>query len=89
MIIIGHNLVKFKPFYKIKNSDEELKTSPNLTVVFEFKNKELIEFCQKNNIKFAIETQILKEALLANAAGASYIIAQTKKAAKNIQNLAE
>ncbi|MDR2342080.1 MAG: hypothetical protein LBD84_03435 [Campylobacteraceae bacterium] len=89
MIIIGHNLVKFKPFYKIKNSDDISKTPPNSIIIFEFKDNELIKFCQENSIRFAIETQIPKEALLANAIGAAYIVISNKKAAKNIQNLAE
>ncbi|MDR1460415.1 MAG: hypothetical protein LBI78_02080 [Campylobacteraceae bacterium] len=90
MIIIGHDLVAFKPFYKIKNSDEIAKTPSNSIVAFEFENsKDIIRFCQKNGVNFAVEAKTTKEALLSNAAGASYIITNSKKAAKQIQNLAE
>ncbi|MDR1614178.1 MAG: hypothetical protein LBS26_01265 [Campylobacteraceae bacterium] len=90
MIIIGHDLVAFKPFYTVKNSNDITKTPPNATVIFRFEgNEDIIKFCQKNGINFAVETQAEKEALLSNAAGASYIVVSGKKAAKNIQNLAE
>ncbi|MDR1285678.1 MAG: hypothetical protein LBJ88_05725 [Campylobacteraceae bacterium] len=90
MIIIGHDLVAFKPFYEIKNSDEIAKTPPNSTVIFEFEgNENIIKFCQKNGINFAVETDSSKEALLANAAGASYIILSVDVVAQDIQDLAE
>ncbi|MDR2100788.1 MAG: hypothetical protein LBP40_08205 [Campylobacteraceae bacterium] len=90
MIIIGHNLVSFKPFYKIKSNSEAAKIPSDFTAIFKFAgNEEIIKFCQKNSINFAVETQSIKEALLANALGASYIVVNDKKAAKNIQNLAE
>ncbi|MDR2790565.1 MAG: hypothetical protein LBB59_06285 [Campylobacteraceae bacterium] len=90
MIIIGHELIDFKPFCKIKNIDKTANISSDLAVIFAFKNgQNLIKFCQKNGINFAVETEIAKEALLANAAGASYISVSGKKAAKKIQDLAE
>jgi hypothetical protein len=90
MIIIGHDLVAFKPFYKIENCDEITKTPSNSTIIFEFGGSEnIIKFCQKNSVKFAVEVKIPKEALLVNAVGASYIVINSKKTAKCIQNLAE
>lgn len=88
MIIIGHDLIEFKPLYQIKNSDDISKLPPNSTVVFEFGgNEKLIKYCHENNINFAVKTDSIKEALLANAAGASYIISSFEAAA--IQELAQ
>lgn len=90
MIIIGHDLIDFKPFYAVKNSDEAAKIPPNSTVIFKFEgNERIIKFCQKNSINFAVETDSSKEALLTNAAGASYIVSSVSTAAQNIQDLAE
>jgi hypothetical protein len=90
VIIIGHDLVNFKPFYAVISSDEIVKTPPNSTVIFKFEgNESIIKYCQKNGINFAVETESPKEALLANAAGASYIVSSVGAAAQNIQNFAE
>jgi hypothetical protein len=90
MIIIGHDLVDFKPFYVVISSDWIAKTPPNSTVIFKFEgNESIIKYCQTNSINFAVETESPKEALLANAAGASYIVSSVGAAAQNIQDLAE
>ncbi|MDR2080953.1 MAG: hypothetical protein LBP54_03580 [Campylobacteraceae bacterium] len=88
MIIIGYKLVDFTPFHTVKKAEEIIK-SP---VIFEFSEENFALFraiCKKKEIVFSVETNSVKEALLANAAGASYIVAKTKKAAKKIQRIAE
>ncbi|MDR2342090.1 MAG: hypothetical protein LBD84_03485 [Campylobacteraceae bacterium] len=106
MIIIGHDIIDFKPFCRVNNADEASKDlsgsiviykaneAVNIpsgsTLIFKFTdNQSLIKCCRKNGINFAVETESIKEALLANAAGASYIVVSGKDVAKNIQDLAE
>lgn len=88
MIIIGHKLVDFTPFYAVKRAEDIVK-SP---VIFEFDEENFAAFCvacKEKEIIFALKTNSLKEALIANAAGASYIVSNVKKAAKKIQRVAE
>lgn len=76
MIILGHDFIKYEPFYLIKKSDDIEKTPSNSTVVFEFniENIELCEYCTKNDVQFALIADKAKDVLFANALGASYII---------------
>ncbi|MDR1008133.1 MAG: hypothetical protein LBL65_06175 [Campylobacteraceae bacterium] len=88
MIIIGHKLVDFKPFHVVKKAEEIVK-SP---VIFEFDEENFVLFrtiCKEKEITFAVKTNSVKEAVIANAAGAFYIVAETKKAAIKIQHIAE
>lgn len=91
MIIIGHSQVPFKPFYWVKIKEDIKTTPPNSVILFKQNNinfLKLVAFCKKNKIIFANEVNTLREALISNANGASYMIVSTKELAKELQNIA-
>ncbi len=90
MIILGHDYIKSKPFYTIKNSEDIEKTPPNSTVVFNFteENLELCEFCKKNSVNFAVIVDEVRDILFANSLEVSYIIC-TKELALRAQKFAD
>lgn len=90
MIILGHNYIKSKPFYVVKNSYDIEKTPPNSTVVFSFTKEtlELCEFCKKNSVAFAVIVDEVRDILFASALEASYIICG-KELASKAQKLAD
>lgn len=83
MIILGHALVPYEPLYLIKNGDEVFKYD---NLLFKF-NDRLIAAAQKAQKKFSVITNDINEILLANGAGARFIIVD-KKSAATAQKLA-
>ena len=83
MIILGHALVPYEPLYLIKNGDEVFKYD---NLLFKF-NDRLIAAAQKAQKKFSVITNDINEILLANGAGARFIIVD-KKSAAGAQKLA-
>ena len=83
MIIIGHRLIKFEPFTAVSNFDEVAKYD---NLLFKF-NPKFIESSQILGKKFSVRTNKIQEIILANAAGASFIVVD-KKFAKTAQDLA-
>ena len=83
MIIIGHRLIKFEPFTEVKNFDEVAKFD---NLLFKF-NPKFIESAQLLGKKFSVKANRVQDILLANAAGASFIVVD-KKFAKIAQDLA-
>lgn len=83
MIILGHALVPYEPLYLIKNGDEVFKYD---NLLFKF-NDRLIAAAQKAQKKFSVITNDINEILLANGAGARFIIVD-KKSAAHAQKLA-
>jgi hypothetical protein len=90
MIIIGHPLLDFEPFYKITSIEEAKKTPPNSTILFDFDKDalKLFRFAKKNRLPFAVEVKSVKELLISNGWGASYAVIN-REFAKTAQKLAE
>lgn len=88
MIIIGHELVPYEPFYRVNSVSQIKKTPSNSNILTSF-DKEIILFCQKNCLVFGVEVHSAKEALIANGAKASFLIVNNTDLAKKIQNMAE
>ena len=87
MILIGHALVAYEPFYAIENSEQITKTPSNAPLVFHFDAK-LCDYCQKNQLSFALHVKNIQELVLGNALGASYFIVD-KSLAINAQKVAD
>lgn len=87
MIIIGHRLVPFKPFYRISAIENIKNTTPNAIVLFDFSNESLLQYCTLNAITFAVHVDNLKEACIANAAGAKYLLVD-EALALHVQHIA-
>jgi len=78
MIIIGHPWIKSPQFCKVFNQEDIKQTSPKQIVLMEPLNDShaLAQYCQANNIAFAVSINTLTDALFANALGASYVICE-------------
>ena len=87
MIIIGHPLVEYLPFYEIISLEDIKNTPPNSRVIFEFDAK-MANYCQKNGVSFAMKIKDKQEAVLSNALEADFIVVE-KEIAKEVQSLAE
>ncbi len=90
MIIIGHPLVDFKPFYKIGDIKSIKNTPPNSILLFEFNENKIsyFRYCRENDISFAVEVKDTKELLITNANKASFALLSLKFA-KEAQKLAD
>jgi len=87
VIIIGHPLVKFRPLHKI-TSIEKAKTNlvENILLV-DFSDTKLVQYCMSQELSLALLVKNIKDACLANAVGAKYIVVD-KAISKEIQNIA-
>jgi len=88
MILIGHKLVPFEPLYNIKNIEDIKKTPSNSIVIFDFDNEELLEYCTQNEVSFSLHVDTLRDAIIANALRAKYILVY-KKLSVLVQNIAQ
>lgn len=84
MIIIGHKLVDYDKFNEIKNLDEMVKYD---NLLFSY-NEIFIENAKNMNKIFSVKVGNINEILIANGAGARFIIVN-KKMAKTAQELAD
>lgn len=87
MIILGHELISFTPVYKVTKIEDIKRTSPNSTVLFDFINKEVLEYCEDQDISFALHVKNIKDACIANALKAKFIIVDYELA-KKVQPIA-
>ena len=78
MIIIGHPWIESKPFKKVFTKADIDKTEPNDVVLLEplVDSHGLATYCQDNSVPFAVTTGTIKDAVLANALGASYLVCE-------------
>lgn len=87
MILIGDKNIPYENIFKIDSIENIVNTPSNSTIIFEYK-QELMHYCNKNSLKYAVLVTDLKEAIYANALDAKYIICQ-KELAKKIQKVAD
>jgi len=90
MLIFGHPWVESRRFVKIFSVEEIEKSTPEDTLLLEPLNVslELAHHCKRNGLSFALTISSLKEALLANALGADFLVCQHEQAIE-IQKVAE
>lgn len=90
MIIIGHPWIESPKFCKVFSVDEIKSCKAENVVVLEplADSHKLAEYCQKNDIAYAVPVNRLKEAVFANALGAKYIICEEDDASV-IQSIAQ
>ncbi|MBE3022393.1 hypothetical protein [Campylobacter sp. 7477a] len=84
MQLIGHELVEFEPLFWTQSTNEMSKDRLNL---FEF-DKDLIKFAKQRQMNFATVCIDTKQAIIANACGAKFILCH-KLIAKNLSDLAQ
>ncbi len=90
MIILGHPDIPFDPLYYVENIEEIADTPPNGTLwLGPFKEtKDLAKHCRENGIAYAVMAESVRDALLANALQASYILSE-RVLAESLQKIAE
>ena len=90
MIIIGHPWVTSQTFRTITSLSQIKQTEPTNVLVLASlaTSHEMAVYCQKNHLPYALRSNLLKDALFANALGAKYIICDTLSA-KEIQKVAQ
>jgi len=89
MILIGHKLVPYEPLYKIHNVEDIKNTKSNSVVLFDFEDEKLLEYCVDNEIPFSLHVNNLRDAIIANALSAKFILVYNQEKAVLIQNIAE
>lgn len=87
MILLGDSIVPYEKTFRIFHCSQIDETSPNSTVIFNF-NQEILQYCNKNNVEFAVIVNSITEAIYANCLLAKYIICKNDDA-KMIQDIAE
>ncbi len=78
MIIVGHPWIKSSQFCKVFSVEDIKKSDPKNIVLLEplVDSHTYAQYCQENNIVFAVVVNTLDDALFANALGAKYIICE-------------
>jgi len=78
MIVIGHPWIESPKFCKVFSQEDIKKSDPESVVVLEplVDTHKLAAYCQSNDIAYAVPVKKLKDAIFANALGASYIICE-------------
>ena len=84
MKILGDELIKFEPLFLCKNEDEISNSRQNL---FKF-DRNLIKRSIALGASFSVFTESINEAIVANGAGAKFIIADID-IAKDLAKIAE
>jgi len=88
VLIIGHPLIPFKPLYKVTKIEDIKKTKPNCTILIDFDDKELVQYSKAQDISLALHVKSIKDACLANALGAKFVVVDDDLLAKQVQDLA-
>jgi len=78
MIIIGHPWIESNRFCKVFSEEDIKKSKAGDVVLLEplGDSHAYAQYCQANQIPYAVVVNTLSEALFANALGASYIICE-------------
>ena len=78
MLIIGHPWIKGNRFHKVFSIEDIKKSNSDDIILLEplVDSHTYAQYCQINNIPFAVVTNTLDDALFANALSAKYIICE-------------
>lgn len=87
MLLIGHELIPYEPFYRVVSVEEITKTPSKAVVLFDFEPT-LAAYCVAQNVSFALHVKHIKELVLANALGATYFVVD-KSLALHAQKIAD
>jgi len=90
MIVIGHPWIKSQRFSKVFSVEEIKSTKTDDIVLLEplVDSHGHAQYCQENNIAYAVLVDSLDDAVFANALGAKYMICE-KDVALMIQPIAQ
>jgi len=90
VFIFGHPWVKTKTFKRVFSKNDIGNINENEIALLEplGESISLAQYCQENNIEFAVTVGNTRESLFANALGAAYLVCQHEEAMQ-IQLVAE
>jgi len=90
MLIFGHRWVESPRFVKVFSLEDISRTRREDILLLEplSVSIDLVKHCRQNDLIFAVTIGSLKEALLANALGAAYVLCQHEQAIE-VQKIAE
>lgn len=77
MIIIGDSYIPYEEISFITSIEDIKSTKPNTTVVFDF-NKDMMSYCAKNDINYAVKINTITQSIYANNMNARYILPNSK-----------
>jgi hypothetical protein len=87
MLIFGYDLIPSRPWCKVSTQKEVASTSSSTVILLDFNSLDIATYCKEQNVDFALEVESIKEALIASALGASYLLC-AQDVAKEIQAIA-
>jgi hypothetical protein len=90
MLIFGHPWIESSRFVKVFSIDEIKKTEPGDVLLLEplSESIEIVNYCRKNSLIYAVTVGALKDALFANELHAAYVVCQLENAIE-IQKIAQ
>ena len=90
MKIFGHDWMKSETFYSVETIEEIKRTPANALLHINSLAEyiELITYCQKNSLAYALKITEIKEAIFANNLGAKYLLC-SKDLAKELMPIAQ
>jgi hypothetical protein len=87
MLIFGYDLIPSRPWCKVSTQKEVASTSSSTVILLGLNSLDVATYCKEQNVDFALEVESIKEALIASALGASYLLC-AQDVAKEIQAIA-
>jgi hypothetical protein len=90
MKIFGHPWMESETFYSVESITEIARTPSNALLHIDSlsENIDLIRYCQKNVLPYALKISEIKEAIFANNLGAKYLLC-SKELAKELMPIAQ
>ena len=87
MLIFGYDLIPSRPWCKVSTQQEIASTSSSTVILLGLNSLDVATYCKEQNVDFVLEVESIKEALIASALGASYLLC-AQDVAKEIQAIA-
>jgi nicotinate-nucleotide pyrophosphorylase len=90
MQIFGHEWIESEAFYPVDSIEEIEQTPPNSLLQLGTlpASLKVAKHCQANGLRYALEIDIIEEAIFANLLGATYVLAN-KALAKELMPIAQ
>ncbi len=90
MLLFGHPLIQTEQWFRVDLLSSIGSTTPNCTIVIADIEKyaDIARHCKENGVDFACEVNSIREAVIANALNADYILCRDKIQAVEIQKVA-
>ena len=90
MKVFGHRWIEYETFYSVENIEEIKRTPPNSLLHIDSLSDhiEIVKYCQKNSVSYALRVVEIKEAIFANNLGATFLLC-SQSLAKELMPIAQ